>query len=233
MKALAILPWPAENLWTLPEGVDFKALDKGVPLHGFIDVARNEHLFMEACIEAEKDGYDAVINLCFSDCGVEFSRKLVDIPVLGCTKVGLHTAAILGRNLCILQPDYADNNRTTQNAVDSYGMNHCTKIVDACVDGFGILNALQQYYATGEVTPVLEKFTDAAIKAIEKDHADVLLFGAGALIGGAPALSEQLKKRGYDIPVVDGLDAALGLAKTLREKHLTQSRNAYPKGEWF
>jgi allantoin racemase len=230
MKTLVIIPWPNAPLPGLPEGVESKALNDGVPLRGYLDVARNEHLFLDAVVQAEKDGYDAVLSLCFADTGIEVARKLVDIPVLGCTRVGIHVCGILGHKACVLQPDFELNYYTTKHTIDSYNMGDFAQIVNPGVDSMAAFASANAYNSTGLVTPPLQSLVDACVKSIKEDNTDVITFGSGALVGAENAIHTELKKIGYDIPVVNPMAAAIGLANVLSALKLTQSRFGYPRG---
>lgn len=233
MKTLVIAPWPSDPISGLPDGVDFKALNNGVPLNSYIDMVRNEHLLLEAVVQAEKDGYDAAISLCFADTGVEHARKLVDMPVLGCTRVGLHIAGILGRKACLLQPDYEVNARTTLHSIDSYGMSDNVSICNPHVNSKEILMASTTCLQSGEVTEPIVKLVDTAVRSFQEDDTDAIVFGSGAMLGCEGILSQELKKRGYKIPVINGMSAAIGVAQVLNSLGLTHSELAYPKCPWL
>lgn len=230
-KTLLIIPWPQEPLSGLPEGVDCKALNDGTPLNSYVDIVRNEHLFFDAVVQAEKDGYGAVMSLCFADSGIEVARKLVDIPVLGCMRVALHIAGMLGHKACLLQPDYELNAFTTQHLIDTYNMGHFAKIVNTHVESMPISLDIQNYQATGNVGKSLQACIDAAVKSFEEDATDVVVLSSGALVGAEGVITSELKKRGYDVPVVNGLTAAAGVAQVLNGLNLSQSRLGYPKAE--
>ncbi len=230
MKTLVIIPWPNDPLPGLPEGVDCRALNDGAPLRGYVDVVRNEHLFLEAVVQAEKDSYDAVLSLCFADTGVEIARKLVDIPVLGCTRVGLHVCGILGHKACVLQPDYALNYYTTKHTIDSYNLGGFAKIVDPDVESMAAFAAVNAYSASGMVLPPLENMINTCIKSLKEDSTDVITFGSGALVGAENAIQRELKKRGWDVPVVNPMAVTIGVANVLNALKLTHSRFGYPRG---
>ncbi len=230
MKTLLIVPWPNEPLQGLPENVDFKALNDGSPIRGYVDVVRNEHLFLDAVVQAEKDGYNAVVSLCFADSGIEVGRKLVDIPVIGCMRAGLHVCGILGHKICVLQPDYNLNYYTTKNIIDTYNMGGFVDIVDAKAESVESVNAIEVYNKDGLITPPLENMINACIKSLEKDSTDVVMLGSGALIGAENAIRTELKKNGWDVPVVNPMTVAFSVANMLNGLNLSHSRQGYPKG---
>ena len=64
------------------------------------DVATPE--FLDVVINAEKDGYDAVISDCYCDVGVDAASELVKIPVLGPLKTSAVVANMLGQKFSII-----------------------------------------------------------------------------------------------------------------------------------
>src|SRR5689334_1913374 len=74
-----------------------------------------------ACIEAEKQGYDAAVPLGMLDLGVDGARSLVDIPVIGPCEAVFHVAAQLGDRFGVIcyHPSVIPRQRTQTKA---YGM---------------------------------------------------------------------------------------------------------------
>jgi allantoin racemase len=66
----------------------------------------NETAVFDAVIQAEKDGYDAVIIGCCYDPGVRVARQLVDIPVVGPTEASMHLAPYYGHNYVLVTDDH-------------------------------------------------------------------------------------------------------------------------------
>ena len=57
----------------------------------------NEVQVIENCIQAEREGYDAVAISCFADPGLELIRSLVDIPVVSSLETALLVSSTIGR----------------------------------------------------------------------------------------------------------------------------------------
>ena len=70
--------------------------------------------------------------------------------------------------------------------------------------------------------------TEQALLAIEEDGADAIIFGCTGMLGCAEAVREGLLAKGYDVPVIDPVPYAIGLAATLVEAGLSHSRITYP-----
>jgi len=56
----------------------------------------NKLQIIEKFIEAEKEGYDAVMPYCGLDLGVREAREILEIPVIGPTEASMHLACQLG-----------------------------------------------------------------------------------------------------------------------------------------
>ena len=59
----------------------------------------NNRSFCERVIEAQREGFDAVVTTCTLDAGVREARELVDIPVIAPAETSLHYASLLGNKL--------------------------------------------------------------------------------------------------------------------------------------
>ena len=65
------------------------------------------------------------------------------------------------------------------------------------------------------------------LNAIEKDGAHVLALGCTGMTGVASDLSRMLKKKGYDVPVIDPPAASLKFAEALVKMRIKQSKITY------
>ena len=59
---------------------------------------------LDAALEAEADGAEAIIIDCMDDPAVDGARRLVDIPVVGPGHASMSLAAMLGHKFSILYP---------------------------------------------------------------------------------------------------------------------------------
>ena len=53
-------------------------------------------------LEASKRGFDAVVVSCMLDPGVDQTREMLDIPVLGPAQTAMHVASMLGDKFSII-----------------------------------------------------------------------------------------------------------------------------------
>lgn len=65
------------------------------------------------------------------------------------------------------------------------------------------------------------------LEALEKDGAHVLVLGCTGMTGVASDLSQMLREKGYDVPVIDPSAAALKFAEALVRIGVKQSKITY------
>lgn len=79
-----------------PTIVETTWFDSGTP---HLDYEFYEHLaihkIIEKTVDAEKNGFDAVVIGCFYDPGLQLAREMVEIPVVGVCEASLHVASML------------------------------------------------------------------------------------------------------------------------------------------
>jgi len=86
--------------------VSFKSVEPGleslaISTSSYFDLL-NKREIIEKIIEAEREGYEAVLVGCFEDPGVREAREIVDIPVIGIGEVALLQACLLGHRFGIV-----------------------------------------------------------------------------------------------------------------------------------
>ena len=169
-------------------------------------------------IEAEREGADAVVIDCMSDPGVRPGRECVRIPVLGPCETSMHLACTLG---------------------DAYSV--ITIMKRSCA---GVVNQARLFGAREKLAsvravdiPVLaletdpaatrKALADEALKAIDEDGADVIIFGCTGMQGCADAVRESLLSHGRDAPVIDPVPVTIRLAAALATSGLSHSKTAF------
>lgn len=65
------------------------------------------------------------------------------------------------------------------------------------------------------------------VNAIEKDGAHAIVLGCTGMRGTALDLSQMLKERGYDVPIIDPTAASLKFAEALVKMGIKQSKITY------
>jgi len=171
---------------------------------------------LDLVMECEANGFDAAIIGCFGDPGLEASRELVTMPVVGPCESSLLLAAGLGHRFSIL---------TVFDGLIA-GQEHLAHRV-------GVAGKLASVRATN--IPVLELMTDPEVSkatmievasaCIKEDRADVILLGCMTMsfLDIADGISRAL-----GTPVINAGKAALKHAETLVSMSLSHSKTAWP-----
>jgi len=147
------------------------------------------HNVIEKTVNAEREGFDAVVIGCFYDPGLREARELVEIPVVGVCEASLHVASMLsagkfsvlvGRRKWI--PKMADNasNYGFDNRIASW------RVLDLTVPD---MNDVEKTQAA-----ILKE----AKGAVEEDMAECVVLGCTGMAGQAMRAQEE-----YSIPVLD------------------------------
>lgn len=212
----------------VPPEVDIVGLKNGRVAETLVDVALTLNEEIETIVEAEKDGYDAVVVGCALDPGVVEARELVKIPVLGCYQVTLHFAAILGNRLTVIVPSGRYGIRMQKQNAKRYGFENVL-FRSVRFKGRESLEQAALYQEEGKANEAVDEVAAASIQAIENDDADVLMIGGNALAWVAGPVQEQLRAKGYEIPFLVPITTAIEVARTLVNLGLSHSNLFYPR----
>ena len=72
-----------------------------------------------------------------------------------------------------------------------------------------------------------EALVEEAVRAVEDDGADAIIFGCTGMLGCAEAVCQGLLATGYDVPVVDPIPWAIKMAASLADAGLSHSKITY------
>ena len=154
-----------------------------------------------ACRDAGVQGYDAAIIACFDDTGLAEARTAASIPVIGIGHAAFLTAMVFGRfsvitTLPVSVPVIEDN-------VSRYGLSEvCARVRPS---GLPVLSLEQDPAAARETL-------DACARAAAADDgADALVLGCAGMAPFGAAMQHA-----SGLPAIDGVAAAVGLARTIR-----------------
>lgn len=146
---------------------------------------------LQKVIEAEKEGYDAVIIGCFYDTALRVAREIVNIPVIGPAEATMHYAATLGHRFSIIVGKKKWIAKMEDNAI-MYGLND--RIVSWKSIGMGVVD-FKKY-----PDKMKKAIADKAREAVEEDNAEVIIQGCTCESGFMKELIEEL-----NIPVLDSV----------------------------
>jgi allantoin racemase len=186
------------------------------PEHGPVSIesAYDEALAAPHTIElvkwANREGYDAVVVACFSDPGLDASKEVSLIPVVGIEEATLHMAAMLGHRFSIMT-----------------GMRRRIPTREIHV----AMRGVEQFYASSpalemsvlemDSNPVKAKarILELARKAVDEDRAEVIVLGCAGLAGYAEDIEREL-----GVVVLDPTSVAFKVAEAMADLGLHHSK---------
>jgi len=209
-------------------GEEILRVNKGRAAEGKAEVAFNMPDILRLIQQAEQDGFDAIVVVCSAEPGVEEARRLVRIPVFGTTSVALHTALMLGHRVGVItstQVTKSDNLYTAR----ACGLESFVSIESIDMTITEIAAQRRELKSGRKKIDVVDKMVAAGIKLIEAENASVLTLGCNAIMWFVDVVTEELRKRGYEVPFISPLPLTVKVARSLVDLQLTHSRLLYPK----
>lgn len=151
-------------------------------------------------LEAERNGFDAAVMGCSYDPGLKEIREVIgEIPVVFPAKTCTYLAATMGDRFSIL----VGRNKwipSMRESVERYGMG--SKLASFVSPDMGVLDFQRDHEMTRQ------RIIEAGRKAIEQDHAEVLILGCTMELGFAMELQALL-----NVPVLDATVTPLKFAE--------------------
>lgn len=149
---------------------------------------------------ASQEGFHAAIIACFDDTGLAQARAAAAIPVIGIGQAAYLASMVYGRFSVITTLPVS------------------VPVIEENITRYGYAPSCAKVHASGLPVLSLEQNPDAARdvlmscaqKAARADEADVLVLGCAGMAAFAPAMAVA-----SGLPVVDGVAAAVGLARTV------------------
>ncbi|MFD4482093.1 aspartate/glutamate racemase family protein [Streptomyces sp. NPDC058471] len=159
-------------------------------------------------LRRHEEPYDAVVMAGFGEHGREGARELLDVPVVDITEAAALLACLLGRRYGVVTT--LDRARgQIEDSLHTAGVaQNCAAVVGT---GLGVLDL-------GDSEVTVRAFLAAAERARDAG-AEVLVLGCAGMTGLQEKVGAAL-----DMPVVDGVAAAVKLAESLVGLGLTTSR---------
>ena len=169
---------------------------------------------LEEVVNAEKQGYDAVIIDCMGDPSLYAAREIATIPVIGPCEASMAIASTISHKFSVVTV-----------------LTNIVRLFDEMVKVYGFES---KFVSTRSVeVPVLdlekkreeveEALASESRKALE-EGADTIILGCTGMVGMAKALQKKL-----GIPVIDPAVASLKLAEILVDMKLTHSKIYFPE----
>ena len=173
---------------------------------------------MEAGLDAEREGYDAVCIDTMSDSGVSGLRSVLDIPVIGPGRISMLTALMLGNRFSILTMWDGWRGLYTKTLSELGLAGHCASIrtIGVAPDSRNLL--------AGKEDEILPRLLAAAMQAVEEDGAEVICLGSTTMHESHAYLRERLP-----VPIINPGPLSYKIAEAVLGLGLSHSRKAYPQ----
>ena len=200
----------------LGSGAVLRLLEERKALSGLHHILETPALVKKA-IEAERQGFDAVIQSNTFDPGVEASRLAVRIPVIGLLRASLHFAATICDRFGLIVPLETHMPHTLR-MVQTYGMT-------PFVSGIRTVGL----YDTGD----LSGYHDVVVERTLAVGKELVAQGAQAIIplGGKiypyVVTPEELEPH-LGVPVINTKAVGVSYAELMARNHIKHSLKAYP-----
>lgn len=169
-------------------------------------------------IDAEREGAEAVVIDCMGDPGMKAGRECVKIPVIGPCENAMHVASMLGHKFSFVTV-----------------LGRLRPMIEHLAEQYGVPGKMASVRSVD--IPVLEleqdlertkaALAEVAVRAVEEDGADAIVFGCTGMLGCADAVRAGLLAKGYDVPVIDPVPLAVRVAAALIESGLCHSKITY------
>jgi allantoin racemase len=177
---------------------------------------------MHKAMQAEREGFDAVIIDCMADPGLLAVREAVRIPVVGPVEASMHLAVILGHRFSMISLMEADR-AFFEDLVVLYGIDR--KLASVRCIGVPVLDIHTNLDA------VAKGMMEASEKAVREDGAHVLIPGCNLLACLVPRIQASLDERGLPAVFLNSREVVMKLAESLVDMRLSHSLLSYPPSE--
>jgi Asp/Glu/hydantoin racemase len=198
--------------------VDITNIDGGMPyIESRYDLAQNAPYVIQLAQDVEKKGYDGIFVSDMDMCGVEPSREVLKIPIIGGFRASAYSAMMLSQRFSII---------TILESVVDLQRNHVRDF--GITQNFASIRTVDMPVSQLSNTAIaVSHVYEESIKAIEDDGADSIMLGCTGFTNVAHTVHEMLVADGKPVPVIDPNQAALSYLVLLVRNQLTQSRLTY------
>ncbi|MER9522037.1 aspartate/glutamate racemase family protein [Mesorhizobium sp. M0292] len=182
-------------------------------IEGYYDEALAVPGLLMEIAAGERAGAQAAIIACFDDTGLDAARAMASIPVIGICEAALSVASYIAQRFTVVTT--TERSRVpVEGLVQRYGMAGRARVRAADIPVLSLEDA-----ASGAV----EKLRAEIARAIAEDRAEAIVLGCAGMADLAHRLQEE-----FDLPVIDGVGAAVKQAEALIALGLsTSKRGAY------
>lgn len=185
-----------------------------VSIEGYYDEAFAVPGLLAKIAEAEAKGAEAHVIACFDDTGLDAARALASAPVIGIGEAGYHAASLIAGRFSVITTLSRSIPALEHNLL-RYGLaSRCAKVRASEVP-------VLELESPGSQAAALISAEIEAAKA--EDRADAIVLGCAGMTDLAASLTRK-----HELPVIDGVAAAVALAEALVRLGLqTSKRGGY------
>lgn len=162
------------------------------------------------CVLAYEGRYDAVVQAGFGEHGREVLQELLDVPVVDITDAAVHVACLLGRRFAVVTTIARTVSLIEDRLLLGGVLSRCASIRPT---GLDVLDLRRD--RARSVAAIVEQ----ARNAIRDNRAEVICLGCAGMADLAETVQAEV-----NVPVVDGIAAAVKLAEALHALGLTTSK---------
>jgi len=173
----------------------------------------NKRSIIERALEAEKEGFDAVVVGCFADPGVMEARATVNIPVIGMGEASMIYACLLGRKFGIVTLNEPAAVPAMEDAIIMHGLQQ-----RAITNPVRLISSSSyEVFTKGMQDPtIIAKDIMEKAKECVADGANVAIIGCNGL-GPLCTLSDMVTIKEGNVPILDCVSIGIKTAETICE----------------
>ncbi|HHV38625.1 MAG TPA: hydrogenase expression protein HupH [Tepidimicrobium sp.] len=174
---------------------------------------------LKAAQKAQEDGFDGIVISCMCDPAIEAAREIIDIPVVGPGRTSMIYAADISHKFAVISVS-AGVIPTVERIGRQLGLGE--KLVSVKALNMPVLEL-------GDKNKLVNALTRKSIEVIDNFDAQAIILGCTGMMGVDALLEEDLRKNGYNIPVIYPIAVAIRYLESLIKLEMAHSRAAYGK----
>ena len=187
-----------------------------VSIEGYFDEAFAVPGMIEEILKGEDAGFDAYVIACFDDTGIEAARCATSGPVIGIGEAAFHLGSLIAHRFSVVTT-LSRSIAPIETNLMKYGLDRRCARVRAC--------EVPVLALEDPGSGAREKLSAEIERAKAEDGAEAIVLGCAGMADLAASLARE-----HDLPVVDGVAAAVKLAEALVALDLaTSKRGAYAR----
>ena len=209
-------------------GFSVETIEVGIPIFPYNQIDHNLKAlsYIDACLRAEKAGFDAAYINTVGDYGMMAARSHTKMLIVGAGQATMHAAAQSGRRFSIVTIWPPATGYLYDGLIRLYGFEkQCVSVRHVVSDAYlGQVQAEDNFVKKMQAGAgaMLDMIAAECHQAILEDGADTVMFGCTCM---AP-IADQIQAR-CPFPVLDAMRTGYKMTEMLLALKLTQSAAAY------